>query len=197
MKEIELKGSARVSGKKADIKNLRRNGEIPCVLYGPGMEESILFSVNEREMTAITHTPNSYIINIDIDGKKHKAIFHQAQFHPVEDITLHVDFLAVSSERPVAIDIPIRIVGNSDGVKQGGKLMINARKLRVLGALDKLPDDLVVDITKLKLGKQISAGELVYDDIKIISPKSTIVCAVKMTRAAIGAAAAAAAAANK
>lgn len=194
MKEITLSGKLRVSGRKADVKSLRREGRVPCVLYGQGLEDNILFSIDEKELNTIIYTPNSYIVRLDIDGKQYLSIFHQAQFHPVEDQALHIDFLSISKDRPVVIDIPIRIAGNSEGVKQGGKLMVNSRKLKVLGDIDKLPDDLLVDITNLQLGKQISAGDLSYEGIKIISPKTTIVCSVKMTRAAIGAAAAAAAA---
>lgn len=193
METIKIKGTARKIGSKQDLKVLRRNEEVPCIIYGHNVE-NVNFSLNTKELAAITHTPKSYIIEIEVDGKTHQCVYHQAQFHPVTDVTLHVDFLAVSNEKPVVIDVPLHIFGNSDGVKQGGKLLISARKLKVSAPIDKLPDELPVDITTLQLGKTIVAGDLSFEGVQIISPKSTIICAVKMTRAALGAAAAAAAA---
>lgn len=193
METLKIKGTAREIGNKQSLKQLRKSGEVPCVLYGQNTP-NVNFSINAKDLKKITHTPKSYIINIEIDGKEQLCVFHDAQFHPVTDETLHVDFLAVSSAKPVVIDVPVVITGNSDGVKQGGKLLVSSRKLKVSALLDKLPDELTVDITTLQLGKTIVAGDLSFDGIQIVSPKSTIICAVKMTRAALGAAAAAAAA---
>lgn len=193
MKTFNLKGTPRSVSNKQAIKTLRRNGEVPCVLYGAGIE-NVLFSVDAKELLLVTNTPNSYIVELEIADKKYTAVYHTAQFHPVTDETLHVDFLAVSADKPVSINVPIIITGNSEGVRQGGKLSVSARKLKVSALMANLPDTLTVDITNLSLGKTIVAGDLKYDNIQILSPKSTIICAVKMTRAAIGAAAAAAAA---
>ena len=193
MKTFNLKGTPRSVSNKQAIKTLRRNGEVPCVLYGAGIE-NVLFSVDAKELLLVTNTPNSYIVELEIADKKYSAVYHTAQFHPVTDETLHVDFLSVSADKPVSINVPIIITGNSEGVRQGGKLSVSARKLKVSALMANLPDTLTVDITNLSLGKTIVAGDLKYDNIQILSPKSTIICAVKMTRAAIGAAAAAAAA---
>lgn len=183
MKQITIQGKTRTTGRKADVNAIRREERVPCVLYGQGIE-NISFSVDAKELKNLTHTPNSYIVNLDIDGAAHLAILHQIQFHPVTDEAMHVDFLAVSEEKPVAINVPIRITGNSEGVKVGGKLMVSARKLKVSGLIANLPDELVVDITPLGIGKRICAGDLSYDNIQIVSPKATIICSVKMTRAA-------------
>lgn len=189
METIKLKGNARKIGTKQDLKQLRRNEEVPCIIYGQNVE-NVNFSVNAKELRAITHTPKSYIIEVEVEGKTYKCVYHQAQFHPITDETLHVDFLSVSEEKPVVIDVPLNVFGSSDGVKQGGKLLVSARKLKVSAPLDKLPNELPVDITTLQLGKTVVAGDLSFDGIQIVSPKSTIICSVKMTRAAIGAAAA-------
>ena len=193
MKTFNLKGTPRSVSNKQAIKTLRRNGEVPCVLYGAGIE-NVLFSVDAKELLLVTNTPNSYIVELEIADKKYTAVYHTAQFHPVTDETLHVDFLSVSADKPVSINVPIIITGNSEGVRQGGKLSVSARKLKVSALMANLPDTLTVDITNLSLGKTIVSGDLKYENIQILSPKSTIICAVKMTRAAIGAAAAAAAA---
>ena len=193
MKEITLNGQARQLVKKSELKAARKAGSVPCVLYGNGVE-NVMFAVDAKELKNLTHTPNSYIVNLNIEGKQYKAVLHELQFHPITDETIHVDFLAVNEEKPVVIDVPIVITGNSEGVRQGGKLMVSSRKLRISAPLNQLPDTLNVDITTLELGKTITAGDLSYEGIQIVSPKATIICAVKMTRAAIGAAAAAAAA---
>ncbi len=196
MQTLSIKGNARVIGNKQSLKQIRRAGEVPCVMYGHNLN-NLIFSISEKDLKKITHTPKSFIINMEIEGKEYTCVFHSAQYHPVTDEALHVDFLSVSAEKPVVIDIPIVLTGNSEGVKQGGKLMVSSRKLKVSAPIENLPDELTVDITNLQLGKTIVAGDLSFDGVQIVSPKSTIVCAVKMTRAALGAAAAAAAAARK
>ena len=194
MKIYELSGLVRTKGSKAAVKSLRKNGEIPCVLYGNGME-NIHFSVTERDVKGLIYTPNTYIVAIIVEGKKHLSVLHEIQFHPVTDQVLHLDFLAADESSPVAIHIPVKLEGVAEGVKAGGKLMIPTRKLYVKGLIKYLPDTLPIDISSLKLGKTIMAGELQFENIQIVTPKNTIVCTVKTTRAALGAIAAAAAAA--
>lgn len=193
MQVLKITGKARKIGNKQDLKQLRREEQVPCIIYGQNVE-NVNFSIDAKELKAITHTPKSYIIEVEVEGKSYSCVYHAAQFHPVSEETLHVDFLAISEDKPVVIDVPLTITGNSEGVKQGGKLMVSSRKLKVSAPLSNLPDELPVDITNLQLGKTVVAGDLSYEGIQIVSPKSTIVCAVKMTRAALGAAAAAAAA---
>lgn len=188
MQQITLKGTNREIGNKALVKAVRRDNLVPCVYYGNGVENTV-FSVALKDLETILNTPNSYIIEIDIEGKKQLAVLQAVQFHPVTDKPLHVDFLAIQEDKPVTINIPVVITGNSIGVRQGGKLMVSTRKLKVSGMMKDLPDTLQVDITELNLGKQIVAGDLHYDNIQIMSPKATIVCSVKMTRAAASAAA--------
>lgn len=192
MKHITLSGKGRAKGNKSAIKDIRRNGDVPCILYGTGVE-NIMFSVSAKDLKTLTHTPNSYIVDLDIDGKQYLAILHDLQFHPVNDNTIHADFLAISADKPISINVPLNIFGNCEGVRAGGKLLVEARKLRVSGLPDAIPDVLDIDITNLQLGKQIVAGDLSFEGIRIVSPKTTGVCTVKHTRAAAAAAAAAAA----
>lgn len=188
MKHLALNGTARVSGRKADVKSVRKDEKVPCIIYGKGME-NILFSLDAKELQKLTDTPFSHIVDLDIDGKKFIAKLQEAQWHPVTDKALHMDFLALSEDKPVTVEVPIKIVGNSEGVKQGGKLAVSARKLRVSGLIANLPDELEVDITPMGIGKQIFAKDLSYDNINIVSPKGTLVCAVRATRASAAAAA--------
>jgi len=192
MKVFELNGVTRANISKAATKQLRNSGLVPCVLYGNKVE-NIHFSVVSRELRDLLYTPNVYIVSLNIEGKKHLATLHQGQYHPLSDEVLHLDFLAATEDVPVAIQIPIAIEGVSEGVKAGGKLIVSTRKLAVKGLIKHLPDTLAVSINDLKLGKTITVGDLSYPNLQIVTPKTAIVCAVKMTRAAIGAAAAAAA----
>lgn len=183
MKHIELKGSVRETGKKAAVKAIRREGLVPCNLYGQGME-NVLFTVSAKDLKAVTNTPSSYIIDLNLDnGQKFMAVLHEVQYHPVNDNALHVDFLVVTEDKPVVIDVPVIITGHSEGVKVGGKLLVSSRKLRISANLESLPDTLEVDTTNLKLGKQIVAGDLNYEGVTIVSPKATIICSVRPTRA--------------
>ncbi|MCF0167608.1 MAG: 50S ribosomal protein L25 [Bacteroidales bacterium] len=181
MKQITLAGKTRELGRKIDLKNLRKAGEVPCIVYGNGIE-NVTFSVDAKDLALITSNPSSVIINLNIDGKEQLAILHEVQYHPVTDNALHADFLAVGADKPISIDVPVRIFGNSEGVRQGGKLVKGVRKLKVSALLENLPDELPVDITTLKIGKRINAGDLKFDNVTILNPKSTIICNVKATR---------------
>ena len=183
MKHIELKGVVREAGNKATVKSIRKQGLVPCNIYGSGIE-NVLFTVTAKDLKTLTHTPNSYIVELELnDGKKFKAVLHEVQWHPVTDEALHVDFLAITDDKPVVIDVPVVITGHSEGVKLGGKLLVSSRKLRISALIENLPDSLEVDTTHLTIGKQIVAGDLHYDNINIVSPKGTIICSVRATRA--------------
>ena len=182
MQHFELKGQIRQVGNKAVIKAFRKQGLVPCNLYGLGME-NVLFTVDEKELKGAIETPKSYIIDLVLDnGKTYKAVFHELQFHPVNDNCLHVDFLAVNEEKPITIDVPIVIAGHSVGVQQGGKFTQNARKIRISALMKNLPDDVTVDISSLQLDKVIKAGELKFENITVVTDKDAIICGVKSTR---------------
>ncbi len=191
MQKIQIAGVKRDAFGKKGSKALRKEGLVPCVIYGNG--ENLHFAVSEKELRKLIYTPSSYLIEFDIDGKKEEGVMREVQYHPVNDEILHIDFFHVIPGKPVAIDIPVKLTGVSEGVKQGGKLSLSKRKLRVSADIEHLPDTIDVDVTDLGLGKSIFVGDLKYDNLTILTPASTAVCAVKMTRAARGAAAAAAA----
>jgi large subunit ribosomal protein L25 len=182
MQHFELKGQIRQVGNKAVVKAFRKQGVVPCNLYGLGME-NILFTVDEKELKGLTNTPKSYIVDLVLDnGKTYTAVLHELQFHPVSDRCLHVDFLAVNEEKPIAIKVPVIITGHSIGVQQGGKFTQNSRFIRISALMKDLPDDVTVDISSLALDKKIKAGDLKFDKISVISDKDTIICGVKSTR---------------
>ena len=197
MKQITIEGTSRADlGKKA-TKAVRANGNGPCVLYGEKKDENgkpvaIHFEVSEKQINKLVFTPHIYLVDIKIDGEDHKGIMKEIQFHPVKDNVLHVDFFEVHAGKPIVMGVPIAAKGLADGVRAGGRLMMMIRKLQVRALYENIPEKLDVDVTKLQLGKSINAGQLSYDNLEIITPKEVIVCTVKMTRAAMGAAAAAA-----
>lgn len=187
MKTIEIKGYKRSDYGKKGTKAVRREAKVPCVAYGNG--DPVHFSIDETELRHIIYTPNSYIIDINLDGKIETLVMREVQYHPVKDNVLHIDFYRVSKEKPFAIDIPIKLIGVSEGVKQGGKMMLSKRSLRVVGKAADLPDTLDINVASLELGKSIFVSDVDIKGLTILTPASTAICAVRMTRAARGAAA--------
>ncbi len=182
MKHFELNGKIREVGNKAVIKAIRRQGLVPCNLYGQGIE-NVLFTVSERDLMGITNTPASFIIEIKLDnGQTYMAVVHELQFHPVKDNCLHVDFLAVSEDKPIAIKVPIVVSGHPVGVQKGGKFVLVSRAIRISALMKDLPDTLNVDVTSLDIEKRIVAGDIKLDNVTVVSPKDTIICTVKATR---------------
>lgn len=187
MKTISIQTVARNEYGKKATKAVRREGFIPCVLCGGG--ETVSFSVDPKAVKPLIYTPNSYIVEFDFDGKKEQAVLREAQFHPVREQILHLDFYRIADGKPVSIAIPVRLTGNAEGVKVGGKLALSARKLVVSALVENLPDELVVDVTTLGVGKTIFVGDLKFENLKFVTPATTAVCAVRVTRASRGAAA--------
>ncbi|MDR1763697.1 MAG: 50S ribosomal protein L25/general stress protein Ctc [Dysgonamonadaceae bacterium] len=192
MKTFDLTGSKRESiGKKA-AKSYRKQELIPAVLYGG--DEVVHFTVGKDGLRKLIYTPEVFIVNLAVDGKTTPAIVKEIQFHPVTDEVLHIDFLQVFADKPVAMEIPIVLEGLAQGVKEGGKLSTEMRKLKVKGLYTDFPEKLVINVENLGLGKTIQVGELNFDKLELLNGKDNVVAAVKMTRAARGAAAAAASA---
>lgn len=190
MKVFELKGTLRTDlGKKA-AKAYRSGDNVPCVLYGSG--ENVHFNATNGDLRKLIYSPEVFIVSLEIDGKKTNAIMKDLQFHPVSDRVLHIDFLEVSDKKPVAIEIPVKLSGLAEGVKAGGKLALEMRKLKVKGIYTDFPEFVNIDVTNLGLGKTIQVGALAVDKLEILNAKNAVVAQVKLTRAARGAAAAAA-----
>jgi large subunit ribosomal protein L25 len=182
MQSIELQGQLRTAIGKSESKLNRVSGSIPCVLYGG--KENIHFTVDEIAFSKVYITPIVYVVNLSIDGKSYKAIIKNIQFHPVTDKVLHVDFYEILDNKPFSIKLPVNIVGVSEGVKQGGKLQVKMRKIKVKGLLKDLPDVLEIDITKLGIGQSIKMESLQFTNLVIEEPKSAVVCSLNLTRSA-------------
>lgn len=189
MKTFELKGTVRTDlGKKA-AKEQRGSDTVPCVLYGG--KENVHFTATNSDLRKLIYSPDVFVVNLDIDGNKCKAVLKALQFHPVSDKVLHLDFLEVTDAKPVVIEIPVKLEGLAEGVKAGGKLSLEMRKLKVKGIYSQIPERIVVDVTPLGLGKTVQVGAVSFPNLEILNAKNAVVCQVKLTRAARGAAAAA------
>ena len=192
MKTFQLEGKSReVAATSADqkraLKAMRKNDEIPAVLYGG--EKVIHFSVTNSAVRNLVYTPDIYAVELTIDGEKKTVVMKDIQFHPVTDAILHIDFLEVCDTKPIVMEVPVQFEGLAEGVKAGGKLALQLRKLKVKALYNAIPERLTIDVTALGLGKTIKVGELHYEGLELINAKEAVVCAVKLTRAARGAAA--------
>ena len=156
-----------------------------------GKQVATHFTVTVDGLRKLVYTPHIYVVDLNIDGKVVNAIMKDIQFHPVTDAILHVDFLQINEENPIVMEVPVQLEGLAEGVKAGGKLALQIRKLKVKALYNQIPERLVVDVTSLGLGKTIKVGELKYEGLQLLNAKEAVVCAVKLTRAARGAQAAA------
>ncbi len=183
MKSIDLKVYRREEKGKSASRKLRREGNVPCVIYGDG--EVIHGYVKERELKDLIYTPEVFLINIDLEGEKLQGIVKETQFHPVTDRILHIDFMKVVEDKPVKVYMPVKLVGFAKGVQAGGQLYQLMRYIKVKGLVKDIPDHLEIDVTDLGLGKSLKISDLKFDNLEILEPASAVVALVKLTRAAI------------
>lgn len=181
MKTFELKGAGRSAVGKKEVKALRASGVIPCVIYGAGENKN--FQVKVEDVRKLIYSPEIFVVNLDIDGKVCKAIMKELQFHPVTDKVLHIDFLQVTEDKEVVMNVPVKLQGLAEGVRLGGKLSQEMRSLKVKGLYTNIPEFLPVNVEKLGLGKTIQVRELSYDNLTVLSGQVNVVAAVKATRA--------------
>ncbi|NQX91651.1 MAG: 50S ribosomal protein L25 [Flavobacteriales bacterium] len=189
MKTASLSGSPRESVGKKDATALRAAGNIPGVLYG-GSEEKHFF-VNENDLNKLVYSPDVYMIDFDLGGNKASAIIKDLQFHPVTDKILHMDLLELTDGKPVEVALPVRTQGNSVGVRNGGRLSINYRRLPLRALPADLPDSVEIDVTEVKIGDSVRVRDVEIPGCTILAADSAVIVDVKRTRAAMAAAAAA------
>jgi large subunit ribosomal protein L25 len=183
MKTVSMSGSPRENVGKKDAKKHRREGNVPCVIYGG--KEQIHFTVDERNFTNFLFTPEVFIINIELDGTTYSTILQDIQYHPVTDKVLHADFLELVEGKPVKLAIPVRLTGSAAGVIKGGRLVHKARKLSVRGLVEDFPDEVVIDISKLEIGDTIKVKDLRIDNIELLDIPTEMVVGVRTTRVVV------------
>ena len=194
MKQISLSGSPRGSVGRQDASQLRRSGRVPGVLYGGSSQ--VHFSVDEVQLNKLLSSPDTLQINLDLDGKQYPAILQEIQRHPVTDRVVHMDLLELVPGKLVKVALPVHVTGNSEGVRSGGRLAINYRKVRILGNPESLPDAITVDISPLKIGDMVRVRELNVPGCTILEADASAVISIEATRASIAAATADAAPAD-
>lgn len=183
MQSITIKGTKRESVGKKETKALRNADKVPCVIYGGG--NTIHFSAEEKAFKKLVYTPNVYTASIDVDGKKFNTVLQDIQFHPVSDKILHIDFYQLFDDKEIAMNIPVRLIGSSPGVMNGGNLRFTNRKLRIKALPMNLPDEIVADISNLKIGDKLFLNELTGDKFSFLHPENMVVVQVRMARAAV------------
>ena len=196
MKEISVSGQKRATTGKKATKELRKEGLVPCNLYGEkkgekGLPEALSFAIPAAQLRKVVYTPHVYVVNLTIEGEAHKAVIKELQFHPTTDALMHVDFFEVNETKPITIGIPVKLSGHAQGVRDGGRLSQAVRQLNVTAPYKQIPEVLDIDVTELKLGKAIKVAELNFEGLEIATPAQVVVCSVKATRASRSAAAAA------
>lgn len=187
MKEISVSGQKRSeTGKKAS-KLMRKEGLVPCNLYGEkkgenGLPEALSFAVPMADLRKVIYTPHIYVVNLNIDGAEHKAIIKELQFHPVKDTLLHIDFFEINEQKPITIGIPVKLNGLAQGVRDGGRLSLIVRKVNVTAKYQDIPETLDIDVTDLTIGKSIKVGDLNFEGLEMATSKEVVVCTIKATR---------------
>lgn len=215
MKKFQLAAEPRTELGKKSVKALRKEGKIPAVINGGALVElpfngtlkpgqkivefdakrgmiTTDITVNAEDVRKLIYTPDIFEVDITLNGEEVKAVMKELQFQPVKDTLLHIDFLQVYPDKPIVMEVPVKIEGHAEGVKAGGKLTLSMRKLKVKAVYSEIPERLVVNVDNLQLGKSLAVGDLHFEGLELMNAKNAVVCAVQLTRAARGAAAKAA-----
>ncbi|MBQ0088159.1 MAG: 50S ribosomal protein L25/general stress protein Ctc [Prevotellaceae bacterium] len=193
MKVFELKGTKRATTGKKASRECRKSGNIPCVLYGASRDAegkviTTEFEVKFEDVRKLIYTPDIFSINLTVDGETCKAVMRELQFHPVKDNVLHIDFYQITEGQPISMDVPVVFEGHAKGVREGGALYTLIRRLKVKALYDVIPEKLHIDVTELGINKSIKVGDLSFEGLELLTPKQTLVCTVKATRASMSAA---------
>ena len=183
MKTLAINVKTRKSVGKSSTRALRNQGNVPCVLYGG--EKQVTFYAHENDFRNIVYTPDTYLIELDIEGSQTKAVMQDIQFHPVTDKILHIDFLEVFETKPVTVSLPVILNGIAIGVRNGGNLLFRRPKIITKGLIADLPDAINIDIEHLKIGMFIYIKDISIDGCQFLAPPNSVVVGVKTARAAI------------
>ena len=181
MKTVSMSGSARQNVGKKDAKAVRREGKVPCVLYG-GKKEQVIFACPKKDFTPLLFSPETHYVKLTIDGKEYNAILQDIQYHPVNDEVLHADFLQIFDDKPLTISVPVKTTGTAPGVLQGGKMTIKIRKMKLHGLPNNIPQEVTLDVSKLNINQNIKVGDVKIDNVEILDVPTSVVVWVRTTR---------------
>jgi len=183
MKTLAISVKERLNVGKTNTRALRNQGNVPCVLYGG--EKQVTFYAHENDFRKLVYTPDTFVVDLDVDGKKTKAIMQDIQFHPVSEKILHIDFLEVFDDKPITVSLPVVLSGVAIGVRNGGNLMFRRPKIITKGLVSNLPEAINIDIEHLKIGMFIYIKDVVIEGAEFLAPPNSVVVGVKTARAAI------------
>ncbi|NLA48676.1 MAG: 50S ribosomal protein L25/general stress protein Ctc [Bacteroidales bacterium] len=183
MKTIEIKGTLRNELGKKHARQVRKAGNVPCIIYGK--EKNINFSTHENNVKKLVFTPNAHLVDLNLDGEVIRAILHEIQFHPVTDRIMHADFVQVFADKPVTMNIPVTIKGDSVGVKAGGRLSVKKRHLKIKALAENLLDNIEIDVSGLKINDSVKVGNLKMDKLEFLDPKIATVVMISTSRVAL------------
>ncbi|WP_396210351.1 50S ribosomal protein L25/general stress protein Ctc [Flavobacterium sp.] len=186
MKSITIKGSERENVGKKATKAVRDAGMVPCVIYGGN--QPVHFVADERAFKDLVYTPNAHTVVVELNGTSYNVIMQDIQFHPVSDKILHIDFFQLSDDKEIVMEVPVKITGTSPGVLLGGVLRLNQRRLKVKALPKNLPDFVEASISELEMGNKLYVTKLPTNNFKLMHPDNTVVCQVRISRAAMKAA---------
>jgi large subunit ribosomal protein L25 len=186
MKSVEIIGFKRANLEKGDLNQIREEGNVPCVVYGPAIKEQIHFYTPAILFKDLVYTPDVHIVDLNIEGEKMKAVLKDSQFHPVSEMMLHADFLAFSPDKPIKFEIPVEIVGTAPGVQKGGKLEFKTRRIAVKGLASNLPDKIKADVSNLDLGKSVRVGDIKAEGFEILTSPNVTIATIGIPRALRG-----------
>ena len=186
MKSITIKGSERENVGKKATKAVRDAGMVPCVIYGGN--QPVHFVADERAFKDLVYTPNAHTVVVELNGTSHNVIMQDIQFHPVSDKILHIDFFRLTDDKEIVMEVPVKITGTSPGVLLGGVLRLNQRRLKVKALPKNLPDFVEASISELQMGNKLYVTQLEINNFKLMHPDNTVVCQVRISRAAMKAA---------
>lgn len=180
MKSVAMSGSLRANVGKKDAKQLRTQGQVPCVLYGG--KEQVAFSVDERQFTPLVYTPDVNVVKLDLNGKAFEAVLQELQTHPVTDKIIHADFVEVVPGKPVTLSLPVKTTGTAPGVKAGGKLLKKLRRVSVKGTIDKMPDNITIDISNMNIGNAVLVRDMNIEGLTFLDPSNATIVTCQVTR---------------
>ncbi len=182
MKTFNLSVKKRTDLGKKGTQALRKSENVPCVMYGG--EDVVHFYAPENDFSKLIYSSEVLLVEIDAEGTAYKAVIQDIQFHPVTDKILHIDFVQVTDDKPAVVSLPVKLTGNSKGIIAGGKLRLKKRYLKVKGLIKDLPEELVIDITNLRIGGVKKVSDLKYDNIELLDSGQAMVVGIVTSRLA-------------
>lgn len=182
METVALKGLKRTETGKKATKALRREGLIPCAMYGMG--DAKHFAVTIKEVKSLIYTSDFKLADIDIDGTKHRCIVKERHFHPVTDALENIEFIELLDNRKITVQVPVKFQGSAPGVKIGGSLQKNLRRITIKTTPEYLVDELTLDVSKLQIGQSVRVRDIdKLEGIEVVNPSGTPVATIEIPRA--------------